>query len=255
MPGVQVDHPRDQLFFATPDVGPYRYPGGQSMPPQPFQDAMEELRNDVRKRLPLTLIAAFDREPHPLFSYFTEGFPNTALAIRYTCEKDSSGLHADKQIDLGYNREIVAISLGCTRVFQLRTAKDRRVVADIELASGDAVVMVGWLVQSLYKHELIKSKEPLDSIRLCISFRQHLSAMELGFLQRMDDLVASTAQAMLKRASLLMDEREDHREKTRKSLLAELHQRKQGNKSLFVCLFVCLFICCCCCCCCCCCHR
>ena len=92
--------------------------------------------------------------------------------------------------------------------------------------------MVGWLVQSLYKHELIKSKEPLDTTRVCISFRQHLSALELNLLQRMDDTVMSTAQAMLRRASLMMDEREEHREKTRKSLLVGLHQRNQGIESL-----------------------
>ena len=126
MPGVQVDHPRDQLFFATPDVGPYRYPGGQSMEPHRFQDAMEELRLDVQKRLPLVLISAFDQDPHPLSNHFANQFPNSALAIRYTNEKDSSGLHADKQVDLGYNREIVAISLGCTRTLQFRSTKDRQ---------------------------------------------------------------------------------------------------------------------------------
>eukprot|EP01102_Stenamoeba_stenopodia_P007383 TRINITY_DN206_c0_g4_i1.p1 TRINITY_DN206_c0_g4~~TRINITY_DN206_c0_g4_i1.p1 ORF type:complete len:322 (-),score=53.00 TRINITY_DN206_c0_g4_i1:925-1890(-) len=227
MPGVQVDHPRDQLFFGDSGIGPYRYPGGQSMPPQPFQDAIEELRKDVRKRLSLVHISAFHPEPRELSRYFDAKFPNSALAIRYCSEKDSSGLHADKQLDLGYNREIVAVSLGCTRTLHFRTAKDNKLVAEIKLESGDALVMVGWLVQSLYKHELIKSKEPSDSVRICVSFRFHLSEEELEQLKRMDDLVTISAHEMLKRASSLLDEREDHREKTRKSLLTKMHQQKQ----------------------------
>eukprot|EP01102_Stenamoeba_stenopodia_P005564 TRINITY_DN1631_c0_g2_i1.p1 TRINITY_DN1631_c0_g2~~TRINITY_DN1631_c0_g2_i1.p1 ORF type:complete len:308 (+),score=46.37 TRINITY_DN1631_c0_g2_i1:194-1117(+) len=227
MPGVRVDHPRDQVFFASAGIAPYRYPGGQAMQPLVFEESMLSLKQEVTKRLKLVMVPQIDGKLGPLSQYFADDFPNAALALRYVNQNDSSGLHSDRQVDLGYDRQIVAISFGCTRILQFRHKEDRSLVAQLSVDSGDAVVMVGWLAQSDYLHELIKSKEAVESPRICLSFRQHLSASELRLVELVDQSVGKIAGNMLTAAKAMVDG--VGHEKTRKSALFEMAHLQRGG--------------------------
>lgn len=94
---------------------------------------------------------------------------NTGLLNYYRDGKDSMGLHADDERELGKNPIIASVSFGATRkmIFRNKVTKEKLVVP---LNHGDLIVMKGSL-QHQWKHELPKEKR-VEEARLNVTFRK-----------------------------------------------------------------------------------
>lgn len=95
---------------------------------------------------------------------------NSVLANLYRDERDSMGLHADDEPELGPNPTIVSMSFGETRTFVLKH-KTRRDVSTVRipLSSGSVLVMQG----STQRHWLhgIEKKTRAHGPRINLTFR------------------------------------------------------------------------------------
>lgn len=93
---------------------------------------------------------------------------NYALVNLYRNGDDYIGWHADKVGDLVAGSAIASLSLGATRVFQLRH-KRTSATHDVMLAPGSLLVMRG-TCQQIYKHALPKTRG-LAAARFNVTFR------------------------------------------------------------------------------------
>lgn len=93
---------------------------------------------------------------------------NSVLLNGYRDGKDSMGLHADDEPELGPEPVIASLSLGATRdfVFRARQGTGRSVLA---LGDGDLLVMAG-ATQRHWKHELPKRRGVREA-RFNLTFR------------------------------------------------------------------------------------
>jgi alkylated DNA repair dioxygenase AlkB len=97
---------------------------------------------------------------------------NCVLCNLYRDGRNSMGLHADAEPELGENPVIGSVSLGATRRFQLRHRKQRDAKLDIDLPSGSLLIM-GATTQHHYRHGVPKQpaiREP----RINLTFRRVL---------------------------------------------------------------------------------
>lgn len=95
---------------------------------------------------------------------------NSALANLYRDERDSMGMHADAEKELGKDPVIASLSLGATRRFQLRHAKRKGVAGrDLALESGTLLIMRG-TTQRFYRHGVPKETRPTGA-RINLTFR------------------------------------------------------------------------------------
>lgn len=95
---------------------------------------------------------------------------NSALANLYRDERDSMGMHADAEKELGKDPVIASLSLGATRRFQLRHAKRKGVAGrDLVLESGTLLIMRG-TTQRFYRHGVPKETRPTGA-RINLTFR------------------------------------------------------------------------------------
>jgi alkylated DNA repair dioxygenase AlkB len=95
---------------------------------------------------------------------------NSVLANLYRDHRDSMGLHADDEPELGQRPVIASLSLGEERVFRLRhrQRKDLKPVR-IPLTDGSLLVMAGD-TQRHWKHEVPKQARPCGP-RINLTFR------------------------------------------------------------------------------------
>lgn len=95
---------------------------------------------------------------------------NSVLLNYYRDERDSMGMHADDEPELGPEPVIASLSLGAARDFVLkhRWRKDLKPVR-IALADGDLIVMRG-ATQRGWLHGIDKKKSPLGP-RVNLTFR------------------------------------------------------------------------------------
>ena len=95
---------------------------------------------------------------------------NSVLANLYRNERDSMGLHADDEPELGDEPVIASLSLGEERVFRMkhRHRKDVKPVR-IPLTSGSLLLMRGKTQQN-WKHEVPKQMVPCGP-RINLTFR------------------------------------------------------------------------------------
>lgn len=95
---------------------------------------------------------------------------NSVLANLYRDERDSMGLHADDEPELGLNPTIVSMSFGETRTFVLKH-KTRRDISPIRipLSSGSVLVMKG-CTQEHWLHG-IEKKTRAHGPRINLTFR------------------------------------------------------------------------------------
>ncbi len=130
----------------------YRY-SGVIHEPQPLTPRLDELR----RRLEALCDARF----------------NSVLANLYRHERDSMGLHADDEPELGAEPVIASVSLGAERVFRLKH-RLRRDLKPLRLAlpSGSLLVMSG-VTQRFWKHEVPKQTRPCGP-RINLTFRRIL---------------------------------------------------------------------------------
>ncbi|EED31378.1 DNA repair system specific for alkylated DNA [gamma proteobacterium NOR5-3] len=95
---------------------------------------------------------------------------NSVLANQYRDHRDSMGLHADDEPELGPKPVIASLSLGEERVFRLkhRHRKDLKPVR-LPLAPGSLLIMRGDTQQN-WRHEVPKQARPCGA-RINLTFR------------------------------------------------------------------------------------
>lgn len=144
--GRSVLQPR--LIAWAGDVG-YRY-SGQTLEPRPFTPALVDVRERLRRRT---------------------GIPfNHVLLNRYRDGRDSIGLHADDEPELGPDPVVATVSLGTTRRFVLKSR--RKSVPGggrFDLEHGSLLVM-GGTSQRHYVHGVPRQPEVKDE-RISLTFR------------------------------------------------------------------------------------
>lgn len=149
--GKSIPQPRLTALYAETDE-PYTYSGLRLMP-HPFTKELI----DIRRR-----IEDVNQEK------FTH-----CLANLYRNGRDSMGLHADDEKELGENPVIASVSLGETRTFRLKHKYKKELKLILDLEPGSLLIMQG-STQHFWKHELpktLKEKGP----RINLTFRRILS--------------------------------------------------------------------------------
>lgn len=98
---------------------------------------------------------------------------NSVLLNRYRTGRDSIGMHADDEPELGTNPVIASISLGAVRTFLLRHRKTRE-KRTLRLAHGSLLVMAG-TCQHHWLHGVPKTDEAVGE-RINLTWRRILSS-------------------------------------------------------------------------------
>lgn len=146
--GKQMLQPRLIAWYG--DAGASYGYSGKRHEPQPWTACLSELRQCLESQLDTRF--------------------NSVLANLYRDERDSMGLHADNEPELGAQPVIASLSLGETRVFRLRHVHDRSLKPlRLALPSGSLLVMRGDTQQN-WKHEIPKSTKPCGP-RINLTFR------------------------------------------------------------------------------------
>ena len=94
---------------------------------------------------------------------------NAALLNFYRNENDSNGWHADNEKELGLDPIVASLSLGETRVFQLKHNTKTDIKKSIDLKHGSLILMKEGS-QLHYKHQIPKSSK-MKKPRINITFR------------------------------------------------------------------------------------
>ena len=125
----------------------YRY-SGQTLEPREPTPALANTLDAVRARVEVPF--------------------NHVLVNRYRDGRDSMGLHADGEPELGPDPIVATLSLGATRRFVLRPRKDGAAYA-YDLEHGGLLVM-GGRCQAVYRHG-IPRQPAVQAERLSLTFR------------------------------------------------------------------------------------
>ncbi len=96
---------------------------------------------------------------------------NSVLLNRYRDGKDSMGLHADDEPELGPDPIIASLSLGATRRFVLKPRTPGARTVELDLTHGSLLSMEG-ATQRLYRHALPKRAASAAGVRVNLTFRQ-----------------------------------------------------------------------------------
>ena len=98
---------------------------------------------------------------------------NSALANYYRDGKDSVDWHSDDEQELGENAVIASLSLGASRVFELKHRyKLSLQPLKTTLSHGSVLIMKG-STQQYWRHRIAKVKH-LDEARINLTFRRIL---------------------------------------------------------------------------------
>ncbi len=143
-------HPQPRLLaWYGEKKAHYRY-SGKTYEPQPFTPLLA----DLRQRMEDLAGAPF----------------NSVLLNYYRDQRDSMGLHADDEPELGREPVIASLSLGEERVLYFRPKRERDLGAlDLKLPSGSVLLMRG-ATQDNWKHGVRKLRRCCGP-RLNLTFR------------------------------------------------------------------------------------
>ncbi|MES3006423.1 MAG: alpha-ketoglutarate-dependent dioxygenase AlkB [Pseudomonadota bacterium] len=98
---------------------------------------------------------------------------NAVLANYYRDGKDSVGWHSDDERELGLHPVIASVSLGVTRVFEMKHAHDKSMpTLRLPLTHGSVLIMAGG-TQEYWRHQLPKDVA-LTLPRVNLTFRKIL---------------------------------------------------------------------------------
>lgn len=97
---------------------------------------------------------------------------NSVLLNLYRSGADSMSWHADDETELGFNPVIGSVSLGQSRVLQLKHKTDKANRLNIPLSNGSFLLMQG-PTQHHWLHCIAKSRQPLGE-RINLTFRRVL---------------------------------------------------------------------------------
>ncbi|OAI23238.1 MULTISPECIES: alpha-ketoglutarate-dependent dioxygenase AlkB family protein [Methylomonas] len=145
--GRWVTVPRLMAWYGDADAH-YRY-SGVDHAPLPWTAHLQALRGELETAC-----------EHPF---------NSVLANLYRDGRDSMGLHADDEPELGRNPLIASLSFGDSRLLRFRHKRGRETL-DIDLAHGDLLIMAGSL-QHHWRHELPKTRLAKQA-RINLTFRR-----------------------------------------------------------------------------------
>ena len=140
--------PRLLAWYGEPDAV-YRY-SGKTYQPLPWTEQLD----DLRRRMEDLAEAPFNSV---LLNYYRDG-------------RDSMGLHADDEPELGPEPVIASLSLGEERALYFRHKRDKKARGlDVVLPHGSVLMMRG-LTQANWKHGIRKLRRPCGP-RLNLTFR------------------------------------------------------------------------------------
>lgn len=149
--GKKVAIPRLQNWFGEPEAN-YSY-SGLALTPLPWTAQMLQLKN----RAEVIAGSAF----------------NAVLANYYRDGRDSVGWHSDDEKELGPQPVIASVSLGATRVFEMRHRLDKSIkTLRLPLTHGSVLVMKGG-TQHFWRHQLPKD-DAVKQPRVNLTFRKIL---------------------------------------------------------------------------------
>jgi alkylated DNA repair dioxygenase AlkB len=147
--GKTIVSPRLSAWYGEPGTR-YRY-SGLSLEATGWTPALEE----VRARVEALAAVSF----------------NAVLCNLYRDERDSMGLHADAEPELGPEPVIASVSLGAVRRFTMRPRRPRDGKAfTLELPSGSVLVLSG-PTQAHWRHGVPKEAAPSGE-RINLTFRR-----------------------------------------------------------------------------------
>lgn len=147
--GRRIPLPRLQNWYGDSGAD-YAY-SGLALEPLPWPEKLLEVRERIEQ---LTGHSSF----------------NSALANLYRTGADSVGWHSDNEKTLGDNPVIASISLGVTRVFEMKHAVDRaQKKLRIPLSHGSLLLMAG-TTQRYWRHQLPKDPS-ITAPRVNLTFR------------------------------------------------------------------------------------
>jgi alkylated DNA repair dioxygenase AlkB len=146
--GREVREPRLTAWYGDPEAR-YSY-SGVDLDPLPWTARLARLRELVQQEAGAQFNAVF-------INY-------------YRNERDSMGMHADKERELGTNPLIASLSFGATRRFILKFRKPHVPKIEIMLESGSLLVMSG-TTQHLWRHGVPKESRPIGP-RINLTFRR-----------------------------------------------------------------------------------
>ena len=129
--GKMVPIPRLQAWFGDPGMV-YTY-SGLTLDPQPWNDTLQHIKQQIED--------------------YSDTHFNSLLANLYRDQQDSVGWHADNEPELGQNPVIASLSLGSERTFQLKHRQHPERKLDLDLQSGDLLIMKGALQHHWQHHK------------------------------------------------------------------------------------------------------
>jgi alkylated DNA repair dioxygenase AlkB len=146
--GRRYRQPRLFAWYGDPQAH-YSY-SGTALAPRPWTPRLQQLRECMQRLADVPF--------------------NSVLLNYYRDHRDSMGLHADDEPELGPRPVIASLSLGAERVFRLKHRRDRSIRAvRLPLPAGSVLLMAG-ATQRHWKHELPKQTRPCGP-RLNLTFR------------------------------------------------------------------------------------
>lgn len=146
--GKTLPQPRLTAWYGEVDAA-YSYSGLQ-LKPLPFTPLLTDLKNSIEA--------------------FTKQSFNSVLLNLYRNEQDSMGWHSDDEKELGEKPFIASLSLGSSRIFQLKHKTDKALKGKLELSNGSLLCMGGTL-QKHWQHAIPKSSVTCGA-RINLTFRK-----------------------------------------------------------------------------------
>ena len=142
-------HPQPRLtaLYGNTDKA-YSY-SNLKMEPHPWNPLLQKIKNQIA-------------------SVCDTNFTSVLLNL-YRDGKDSNGLHADNEKELGINPVIASISLGAERAFHLQHNCDKNRKHKMILQHGSLLIMKG-ATQHNWKHQIPKTAKPINP-RINLTFR------------------------------------------------------------------------------------
>jgi len=148
--GKSIPQPRLTALYAESDEA-YSY-SGLTLLPLAYTEELRIIQHKIKEINPAN---------------FTH-----CLANLYRDGRDSMGLHADDEKELGKDPVIASVSLGQTRAFRLKHKFNKSLKLNLTLEPGSLLIMQG-STQHFWKHELPKTSV-LKGPRINLTYRKIL---------------------------------------------------------------------------------
>jgi len=156
--GRTVPQPRLTAWYGDLDAA-YRY-SGRTFAPLPWAPEISAIRER-------------------LIAETGHGW-NGCLCNLYRGGRDSMGLHADDEPELGPCPQVASLSLGATRTFVLRHRQTKGLKHRLDLPHGSLLLM-GGTTQRFWRHEVPKTSSPTGE-RINLTYRVVFPALRPGAL-------------------------------------------------------------------------